>query len=303
MRFRSEICVLLLLVMPTGCALFSPDAADRLNDQTREEQIREALKPSDVPVKRIVRLSSSVITQRVSENRVRNAVWQQMCETCLKRPQTRRRLNETGFRVGVSQPPYPWALDSLLSTSVDSGRQSGRNSRDNSPVFFSASGQSGTSIAVPEGSDSLVEVRRAYASEIPTDVVIPGLAGIKPEEQIRCMLRIRTLESGEDGALLQFQPELQFGSEAMRLTVRDGQEHLPVRQKFVPLFEQRFELKLHAGDVVVLGSNPQDEWTTGRFFFRSDAVRGSREHLVVLQIANIETVEGQPSVRVNYRKH
>lgn len=301
MRFRSEICVLLLFVITNGCALISRDKDDLSSDAADKDNIRAAMKPAEVPVKRIVRLSSSVIAQSSSENRVREAVWQQMCESCLKRPLTRRRLNETGFRVGVSQPPYPWALDSLLSTSMENQRQSGKESR-RSPVFFSASSKAGVPLVIPEGSDSLIEIRRGYGSEIPPDVVIPGLTNVEPEDQIRCMLRVRTLESGDGWSLLKFLPELQFGSEAMRLTVRDGQEHLPVRQKIVPLFEQQFEIKLRAGDVVVLGYDPQDQWSTGRFFFVSGSVNGSQERIAVLQVADIESVEGRPSVQVNYQK-
>lgn len=303
MRFRSEICVLLLFVTASGCALISRDATDQLQNSREDDGLRDTMKPAAVPVKRIVRLSSSVITQPTSESRVREAVWQQMCESCLKRPQTRRRLNETGFRVGVSQPPYPMLLDSLLRTSGEQQRQptTGRNSA-NSPMFFAGSGDTGVPLVIPEGTESLVDIRYGYGSEIPSDVMIPGLAGIAPEEQIRCALRIETLESGDGWSLVKFRPELHYGSETMRLTVRDGQEHLPVRQKVVPLFEQQFELKLRAGDIVVLGYDPQKQWSTGRFFFVADAVSGAQERLVVLQVTDIESVEGRPSVQVNYRK-
>ncbi len=302
MRFRIEICVLLLFTMMSGCALFSSGTKDSLTDKKDDDQTREAFKPTAAPVKRIVRLKSSVIPQPAAESRVRKAVWNQMSENCLIRPQTRRRLNQTGFRVGVSQPPYPWALDSLLSSSKEYQQRGSSRSSSQGSLFFSASGHAGTPVVIPEGSDSLVEIRRGTASEIPDDVTIPGLTGLEPYDEIRCVLRVRTLTSDDNGALLQFLPELQFGSQAMRLTVRDGREQLPVRQKIVPLFDQQFELKLHANDVIVLGYNRDEQWTTGQFFFRSDRLNGSQEHLVVLQVSDVETVEGRPSVQVDYIK-
>ena len=305
MRFRTELCVLMLFACGAGCAMFRGSAADQLQEKLRREHSQipdqDAL---GIPVKRIVRMNSSVISQPVSKRRVREAVWQQMCESVLQKPESRRPLNQNGFRVGVSQPPYGWAMDSLLSTSQGHSRQkeSGYGARA-APVYFSASGTTGTPLVVPEGSDSLVEIRRATGVEIPDDVTIPGLTGIGANDEIRCVLRLTTVETGDDWTLLRFLPELQFGRETMRLTVKKGQDHLPVRQKIVPLFEQQFEIKLRNDDVVVVGYQPGSQWTTGRFFFQSDSLTGSQEYLLVLQLSQIESVEGRASVQVNYRKY
>lgn len=301
MRFRIEICVLALFVFASGCALFSGDAGDQFSDKVEASPERLAMKPLAPPAKKIVRLTSSVIVQPESENRVRETVWQQLCETCLQKHGARRRLNETGFRVGVTQPPYPLDLETLLNTSLDNHRRgrSGTGSQ-RGPVFFSASGQPGSPIVIPDDTDALVEVRQGFGAEIPDEVTIPGLEGIGPAEKVRCVLRIRTVDSGNGWSMMQFQPELHFGSQAMRMTVHDGESHLAVRPGMVPLFDQRFEVKLRPNDVVVLGYHPDGEWTTGRFFFQSDRLNGSQEHLLVLKISEIESVEGRPSVQVNY---
>jgi len=305
MRFRTELCVLLLFTTVSGCALFRESATDQLQAKIDKERSRlTEAGPTGNPVKRIVRLTSSVIAQPVSEDRIRQAVWRQMCESCLEKPQVRRSLNQNGFRVGVSQPPYPWALESLLSTSrkqADTG--SGANS-SRSPMFFSASRRgSGIPIVIPDGGETQIEVRRGTAAEIPADASISGVTGLGAGEEVRCVLRVEPIESQDDWTLVRFRPELHFGVEAMRLTVSAGRDLLPVRQKIIPLFEQQFEIKLHRDDVVVLGYHPASEWTVGQFFFQADSLSSSMEHLLVLKMSGIETIEGRPSVRVNYRKN
>ncbi len=305
MRLRTVLSVLLLIACVNGCAHFRSDAANQLQARIEEEHFK---KPDDaprrIPVKRIVRLISSSIAQPVSEDRVREAVWRQMCESVLQRPQSRRLLNENGFRVGVSQPPYPWALNTLLSTSQEQQRRKVfADGGSAGHIYFPASGEAGTPIIIPEGSESLVEIRRGRGAEIPTDAAVPGLTNIDAGDEIRCVLRIQCVENGDGWTLLQFLPELQFGSETIRLTVKNGQEHLPVRQKRVPLFDQLFEIKLRKDDVIVVGYNPGKQWTTGRFFFQSDSLSGSRESLLVLRVAELEDVEGRPSLQVSYRKY
>ena len=217
MRFRTELYVLLLFVCIGGCALFRGDAKDQLRQKLKEERSRiDADMLEGVPVKRIARLTASVIDQPVSKNRVRQAVWQQLCESVLQKWQSRRPLNANGFRVGVSQPPYPWALQSLMSTSQNHSQQERSRRRSGAgPMYFSASGQSGVPIIIPDGSESLIEIRRGTRAEIPDDVTIPGLTGVDAGDEIHCVLRIKTIETGDDWMLLQFVPELQFGRATM----------------------------------------------------------------------------------------
>lgn len=303
MRFRCQFCVLMLMVCGSGCALLNFDLPDRTADETRDtKDPNVAQRPSTVPVKRIVHLQSTHVVQPLKDRRQREQVWEEMSEIIER--SMRRQLNENGFRVAVSGSPYPWALGNLLDSA---GRRSGNrpSQRNRQQLYFSASG-SGSSrvpIALAEDGESLIEVRRGTAAEIPDGVTVPGLNGISPGEQIRCMLRIRSIEHDDYGVLLRFMPELHFGREVPRLTVNDVDDRLAVRQKWVPLFDNQFELKLHPDDAIVLGHYDQDEWTIGRFFFQSDSLNGAEESLMVLRVDQIETVEGRRSMQVHYSKY
>lgn len=303
MRFRCHLVVLLLATVGNGCALFQMDLANEPKEQSREvRKVARRTSDRDFPVKRVVRMTSNLIVQPAREKRVREQVWNEMCEIVFREPQVRRRLNENGVRVGVAAPPCPLALTRLVSASQHDPRR--KTDTDQNQLYFSASGGgAATSIVVPEEGESLVEVRRGTAAEIPPEVTLPGLSGVEPAEQIRCMLRVQSVEYGDDWALLRFLPELHFGRESMRLTVTAGDDQLRMRQRIIPLFEQQFELRLHPDDSVIVGYNEQDDWTVGKFFFQSTSVTSPRQHLLVLRLSEIETIEGRRSLQVHRGKY
>jgi len=207
MRFRCHLVVLLLATVGNGCALFQMDLANEPKEQSREvRKVARRTSDRDFPVKRVVRMTSNLIVQPAREKRVREQVWNEMCEIVFREPQVRRRLNENGVRVGVAAPPCPLALT-------------------------------------------------------------------------------------------------RFGRESMRLTVTAGDDQLRMRQRIIPLFEQQFELRLHPDDSVIVGYNEQDDWTVGKFFFQSTSVTSPRQHLLVLRLSEIETIEGRRSLQVHRGKY
>ena len=305
MRFRIELCAILLPVLTTGCALYRSDAdgTSGSRQSPSADPARLADTP-DLPVRQVVRMEPLVITRPASETRVRQHVWEKLCESGLMSPDTRRRLNENGFRVGVSGASVPWALDSLIRENGHPAnrRPLGAGSED-SHLYFSASGGPTAGIAVLEGSESLVQIRRASGAEIPSDAEVRGLRGLTDSDTIRCVFRIRTVESGNGWVLLQFVPELRFGSQTPRYTIEEGDERLPVRQQILPLHDQQIEIRLHTGEVVVIGLEKTENWTLGRLFFLSDSLTSTNENLLVLRLTDIETVEGQRSLQVSAAKY
>jgi len=245
-----------------------------------------------------------IITRPASETRVRQHIWEELCESGLMSPDIRRRLNENGFRVGVSGASFPWALDSLIRKTRDQDvRWRGGSGSGSGHLYFSASGTAGAVIAVPEGTESLVEIRRVLGADIPADTEIRGLQGLTDSDIVRCVFRIRTVTNGDGWAVVRFVPELRFGSQTTRYTVEEGEERLPVRQRILPLYDQQFEIRLHTGEAVVIGHERADGWSPGRLFFRSNSLASPDESLLVLRLTEIESVEGRRSFQVSSGKY
>ncbi len=305
MRILGELLSLLLLVAVPGCALFTADSLVPSDPVRKADRPESGIRQSDVPtppVKRIARLKATHIIRPARDERIRRHVWSDLCEIVFREPQERQRLNENGFRVGVTGSPFPWALSSLLTAAGDRSRSASSAPRDGR-LYFSASGEAGSTVVIPEGGESIIEVRTGTVAEIPQSQTLPGLQNAAPSDQVRCLFRIRTVDSGSGWVRFQFLPELHFGRPAMRLTVREGRQELPVRQKIVPLFDQQFEVKLHTKDAVILGYHPGSDWTWGQFFFRTSRLTSADEVLLVLQLNELELVEGRPSVQVRYSRY
>ena len=302
MRRQCPCLVFLLLISGYGCALFEPRALEKsLHDQLTAEKPRLGTADENPAVRRVIQVQVNQLVQPAADAERMTRVWKDLCEICLRDPGDRRRLNEKGFRVGVSGSPYPWSLSSLLSSAQDESQSEGRPT--NSQMFFSASGNSGVPFAIFEGNESVIEVRRGTASEIPDDIHVPGLERIDPGETIRCILRVRHASSGNEWTQLRCMPELHFGTETVRLKVnRTGNDQLPIGQKVIPLFDQQFQVKLHPEDVMVLGYNSSSDWSIGRFFFEANSLTSPRQHVFVLKLDRIDVVEGRDSMHVDVKK-
>lgn len=294
------VAVALSLLSVTGCAMFSTGNDDVLSSS-------EALKPSQVaepndsaPVRHVVRVNASIVTALSTDKRLREHAWTTLDECGPMSPEDRRRLNQSGIRVGVSGGSLPWALSNLLS-----GERSQQQKTAATNQHISPNGQTssfGSHVAIPEGSSSIIELPNRDAE---LNVPAGRLAGMYKGAELknaRCVLQMTATEYGDGWVIVRFLPQIHHGAMTARYSVADNVGQLPTRQLIHPLYEQQFELKLHANETVVIGHQLQDDWTVGRLLFQEDTLAAVNEHLMVLKLEQIEAVRGQKSVTINYRK-
>lgn len=298
MQPRWPQLISLCLLSTCGCALFGggakgltefsqPLTSDQLNDFE-----------NDLPTRNVVRLAASIISAPATDKRVRELVWEELDESGLMSPEDRRRLNQSGIRVGVSGGTVPWAL-----TSLKQGEQHQLKFR---PGSYPSSGQNmslGTHVAIPEGGRSVVELPATH-----NQVIIPAgrIAGLHDGAELsnaRRILELTPVEYGNGWVVIRFLPQIHYGSVTTRFNIAGAQQTMPVRQRIQPLYEQQFELKLHANETAVIGYLKQDDWSVGRLLFQSDQLTSSTEGLIALQLQTIEKVAGQKSLHVDYSKY
>ncbi|MEQ9408799.1 MAG: hypothetical protein RIK87_13775 [Fuerstiella sp.] len=301
MTARLQHFVALSLLSATGCALFHSQGNDLLNprEPLNPEQVMDF--ESDVPVRRVVRLETCLMSALATDRRVRQHVWEELDESGLMSPEDRRRLNQSGIRVGVSGGTVPWALTSL--------RQGVRIEQPLVPTSHVAPASRqqiasfGSHVAIPEGSSSLLELRADTSPLIIPAGNIAGMMNGRELENARCVLELKPVEYGDRWVVIRFLPQIHHGSVTTRYNISAGAEQMPVRQKIQPLYEQQFELKLHINETVVIGHQEQTEWTVGRMLFQSDSLTARNERLIALQLADVEKVSGQKSLHVSYSKY
>ena len=300
-RCHIAIVVVLSMLSNTGCALFAPGKSDLLS-QT------QSLKPSQLaefedgtPVRRIVRLDTSIVSALSTDRRLRELAWGELDECGLMSPEDRRRLNQSGIRVGVSGGILPWALSSLLQG--ERVQQSQQLNSAHGMTASPASSSFGSHLAIPEGSSSIIELPNTDGTLIIPAGRIAGLHNVGELENAHCVLQMTAIEYGDGWVVIRFLPQIHHGAMTTRYSVSDKGERMSNRQGIHPLFEQQFELKLHTDETVVIGHQAQDSWTIGRLLFQQDTLSSRSERLIVLKLQDIEEVKGRKSLTVNYRKY
>lgn len=294
------IVAALSLLGTSGCALFAPGKTTPFTQS-------ESLKPSqlvdfddDAPVRRIVRLNTSIVSTLSTDRRIREQAWDQLDESGLMSPEDRRRLNQSGIRVGVSSGTLPYNLSSLLRG--ERAHQS-RQSDSSHDVNGQHCSSFGSHLAIPEGSNSIVELPNADGALIIPAGRVAGLHNVGELKNAHCVLQMTATEYGDGWAMIRFLPQIHYGARTTRYSISDNGESLSKRQGIHPLYEQQFELKLHTNETVVIGYQAQDDWTVGRLLLQEDTLASRNERLIVLTLEEIEEVKGQKSLTVNYRKY
>ncbi|MCP4511907.1 MAG: hypothetical protein GY826_36515, partial [Fuerstiella sp.] len=94
--------VLLSLLPGTGCALIGMQREDAISTgkPVTVDQLSEF--KGDAPVRTILRLNTSNVTTLATDQRIRSGIWEELDESGLMSPEDRRRLNQSGLRVGVA---------------------------------------------------------------------------------------------------------------------------------------------------------------------------------------------------------
>lgn len=281
-----------------GCALLSPGYERLLSkpmaNELNAEQVAD-FEDKSAPVRRIVRLDAAMISAPDTDRRLRSLVWEELDESGPMAPEDRRRLNQSGIRVGVAGSSLPWALESLLKAE----RSASLSEAGASQSSFST----GNTLAIAEGSRSTLELPNNSESIVIPEKRIVGLHAGGELAGGRCVLEVSAIEYGDGWAVLKLVPQLHYGNVTQRYTVTEAGQQLPRRQRIQPLYDQQFELKLHKDETVVIGYQQMEDWSIGRMLFQSEELGSRSERLIALRLADVESIVGQKSVVVDYRKN
>jgi len=268
-----------------GCAIFAPDS-EKTERQFPWSRSEEA---DDHTVYRMAAgIEAGIIRRPRNDVRIRKLVWDHLDESGLMAPEARQLLNKNGFRVGVAGSSSPWALQSLVREATQSAR--GESATESAGTESSPS--VGPRFTVMQGGTSRLELQPfVNVSAVPVDQ-IPELASIRDLSNLRCVIELTVEEVDSEWVMLKLLPQLHVGARTARLSVGVSGEQLPVRQRVVPLYEQQCQIRLHQGEVAVIGLQSPDEWTSGRLFFAPDDSAGGHESLLLIRLAGIDGLKG-----------
>ncbi len=184
--------IALMLLHATGCALFGIHG-----NPFRET--RETLKPdqitsfkSETPTRNVVRLETAIISAPATDKRIRELVWATIDEIGPLSLEDRRRLNQSGLRVGVCEGTLPSALESL--------RRSNRVDRtslltNGAPGTQNGGARSQSShVAIPQDSSSVIDLSSNRTGLIIPPGKVKGMNNGRELPDARCMIEITPIE-------------------------------------------------------------------------------------------------------------
>ena len=281
----------LMLLLP-GCALFQLRGEASKSDSSPREWFGNKAKVDVGPTLNTARLEASIVTKPANDERIRQHVWLELDESGLMAPERRQRLNQSGFRVAVASGTAPWALQSLAREALAALRSTeGQASPDlQMNDQFSAMGPT---FSVMQNSRSLIEVQSQLDSSLLPLKELPELAILRDQSGLRCVMEVSVTELTEDMVELNVLPQIHIGANTTRLSVSGSTEQLPVRQNIVPLYYQQFTVRLHTGDIVVIGQQRSEAWNSGRLFFEPLSGSVATERLLMIRLVGVDQMKGQ----------
>ena len=280
-----------MLLLP-GCALFHSkgDATD--NRGTARELFSRSDEKHEGPVLNTARLEASIVVRPANDVGIRKDVWTELDESGLMAPDRRQRLNQHGFRVAVSSGNAPWDLQ-VLAREAYAATQSTEGQASLSTNLSDQLGPMGPSFSVMQNGKSLIEVQSQLDTSMLPVKELPELAAVRDQCDLRCVFEVSVKELSDDIVLLSVLPQIHHGANTTRFSVSGSIEQLPVRQNIVPLYDQQFTVRLHTGDIVVIGQQRSDAWNSGRLFFEPVTGSAATERLLMIRLAGIDQMKGQ----------
>lgn len=280
-----------MLLLP-GCALFH-SKGDTADDRgTARELFAKTDDEHNGPVLNTARLEASIVVRPANDERVRKHVWMELDESGLMAPERRQSLNQNGFRVAVSSGTAPWALQNLAREAY-AATQSTEGQASLSTSLSNQVGPMGPSFNVMQHGKSLIEVQSQLDTSLLPLKELPELAAVRDQSGLRCVMEVSVKELTDDMVLLSVLPQIHHGANTTRFSVSGASEQLPVRQNIVPLYDQQFTVRLHTGDIVVIGQQRSEDWNSGRLFFEPLSGSAATERLLMIRLAGIDQMKGQ----------
>jgi hypothetical protein len=288
--------ILLLLLagsgLGVGCSIFRTDKEDS-GLRNLWSELRQNDAPGAVPSQTIrsAVLEANIVRRPSVDTRVRSLVWEDLDESGVMQPEERQRLNHAGFRAGIAGSSTPWVLQNLAN---DATKAAVSHNDDGASAVLNTSFQQpvGPAFNLFENGITQIEVQSNFDPSLIPFEKISVLSELKDPSDLRCVLQISAEELEDGWVLLSVLPQLYSGANALRLSVSGNHDRLPVRQKILPLYEQQFRMKLHRGEVAVIGQYETSEWTVGRLFFQPDTGTGAKTSLLMIRLVSTNELHG-----------
>jgi hypothetical protein len=176
--------------------------------------------------------------------------------------ETRTRLRQNGFRVGIVGTNPPLALQRMLGLKSDFASE---------PEAEQTKQHAGRRVFLVSGGETEVQVSNPYP-ECTVSLPADGQSEPRRFENAVCKYRIRAYRIQDGWVRLEFTPQISHGDDQLRFAVGEEMHWQHQSGQLTESFRpQRFTIELKAGDLAIITAEDDAPDTLGQLFFRGPA--------------------------------
>jgi hypothetical protein len=248
--------LLALVALSLGLAGCSP--FDKPQTLTQTSRKLPALQPPPGSMQ----LDLAYIEWPADDPQLGEQLWRHVDQVGPVDAETRLRLRQNGFRVGIVGTNPPTALQRMLGLKSDFASE---------PEAEQTKQFSGRRVFLVSGGDTEVQISNPYQE---CTVTLPGDGPSEPRrfENAICKYRIRAFRIQDGWARLEFTPQINHGDDQLRYAVGEEMHWQHQSGQLTETFRpQRFTIELKAGDLAIITAEDDSPETLGQLFFRGPA--------------------------------
>lgn len=248
-------------------------------DMQQTQAVNKSLLTPVQPAFDAVQLDVVFVERDATDPLLGRTLWNEIDQVGTVDLQTRSRLRDEGFRVGLVGMSPPRSLQRMLGFSSDI-TDSADTSRHK--------GLAGRTVLIRSGEKTEIQTGPTY-NEL--TVKFPGAAEETTLKNARFVLRVQ-LERLQDGWVnLHLTPEIHHGELLLRPVAGEAQFQLKGTQEVKSFDELKFTVALNVGEMVVMSADQADVDKIADQFFVNRDVQRPQQRLVVIRLSDMKKIE------------
>lgn len=263
------VFVLAGLCCASGCVLLFPETK-------QAAPVKSPLKPL-VDSREAIALEVYFVDRRAGDPLIGDTLWESLHSVTSIDPETRERLENDGFRIGMSaaRPSRPLQVLMALSDSQDPTRRAIVQ-----PYM------------IPSGQETWVVSRNVDENSVVQRQPLEGPSQSITVGQGQAIFKVQASHVEDGWARLVIIPEIQHGKSSLKPTATDSEWTFRDRRQAITLFEDRFAAELNLGEILVIGMHDGGKDKVAGHFLKGDSM-GDIERLMMIRIADMRTIDPQ----------
>lgn len=259
-------------------ASFSTGGCHIIDTHSEEAPRKQLLAPLQASID-AVQLDILFVERDERDPLLTKMLWDEIDQIGTVDLQTRSRLRDSGFRVGLVGMSPPRSLQRLLGFTSDITDHAGTSRHKE---------LAGRSVVLRTQGETEIQTSPVYPE---LTVKLPGQEQPQKLSNVRFVMRVQ-IERLQDGWVkLHFTPEMHHGQSRLRPVAGKSEWELKGAQEIEAFDDLKFTVSLNIGEMVVLSADLDAEDRIADYYFVNREVQRPQRRMVVVRLTDMKKIE------------